>query len=68
MGGFSFSHESESETFFKCSLKAIRASDTDSPGKTPSLPSATTDSGTVECHSPPFIVPILIGATRSGDS
>ena len=49
------------------SLNDFRAEDIDSPGKTPSLPSATTDSGTVECHSPPLSVPIFIGATLSFD-
>jgi hypothetical protein len=33
------------------------------PGNTPNLPSATTSSATVLCHSPPRMVPMLTGAT-----
>lgn len=48
--------------------KIRRASVTDSPGKTPNRPSATTVSATVLCHSPPRMVPMLSGATHSGSS
>ena len=66
-GGWSFNQLSDWANLFIWSSKHCLAFALDSPGKTPSRPSAMMDSGTVECHCPPSIVPIFIGATLSLD-